>query len=384
MAQSVHKKSRPSRRRLLRWLFCVILLAGVVTGCRSVGYYQQAIAGQYEILSRQRPIKEVIADPQTRPVLRTRLQLVLDLRAYAASELKLKPDGHYLRYADLGRRYVVWNVYAAPEFSLEPKRWWYPVVGSLKYRGFFSEKDARDYAAVLEKEGYDVYVGGVDAYSTLGYFKDPVLNTFIHNDAPDLAELLFHELAHQRVFAKGDTDFNEAFATTVGQEGARRWLMMHGTPEVRAAYEGEVRRKDEFVALILGVRERLKAVYGEEVAHKPRRVGTPGSAEIVAAKRVAKKAVIDQLRSDYEQLKQRWGGYAGYDRWFKHSLNNAQLNTVAAYYTLVPPLERMLAAHDGNLEAFYREAKSLEKLSQETRRAALHRYEPAALQAAAK
>ena len=197
-------------RRLKLWLGLLLLVA-VLPGCQHLGYYRQAVQGQYQIWSREKPIKELIAHPETPPALKARLSLLLKMRAYAKQELKLPVDGHYERYADLGRRYVVWNVNAAPELSLEPKRWWYPFVGKLKYRGYFSEQYARDYGAKLAREHYDVYVGGVEAYSTLGWFRDPVLNTWINHDESDVGEILFHELAHQRVFASGDTDFNEAY-----------------------------------------------------------------------------------------------------------------------------------------------------------------------------
>jgi predicted aminopeptidase len=305
--------------------------------------------------------------PDTRPALRDKLQLVLDVRAFADRELHLKADGHYSEYADLGRRFVVWNVYAAPEFSLEPKKWWYPVVGSLKYRGFFSEKDARETGARLAKQGYDVHVGGVEAYSTLGWFKDPVLNTFIHHDTNDLAEILFHELAHQRVFAKGDTDFNEAFATAVGEEGVRRWLEVRGDAKARADYEVELRRKDQFVALVMQARAELEKVYGEEAIHGSRPQGKTGSESLVAAKRAAKEAVIARLRANYARLKEEWGGYAAYDGWFQRPINNARLNTIAAYYTLVPAFKQLLAQQDGNLTKFYAEAKSMAALSKEQR-----------------
>ncbi len=224
------KQSSKPARRLRRWLAVPAFLLAVLatTGCQSLGYYGQAIKGQYEIVARQESIEKLLADPHTPAPLKAKLQLVESLRAFAAKDLKLPVDGHYQKYADVRRRFVVWNVEAAPEFSLEPKSWWYPIVGSLEYRGYFSERGATNYAARLRKKGYDVYVGGVQAYSTLGWFKDPVLNTFIFEPEPDLAEILFHELAHQQVFASGDTDFNEAFATTVGQEGARRWLRAQG------------------------------------------------------------------------------------------------------------------------------------------------------------
>ncbi|HEY0549558.1 MAG TPA: aminopeptidase [Verrucomicrobiae bacterium] len=364
-------------------------MAGLITGCGSMGYYRQAISGQYEILHRREPIQSVLGRTNTSPALREKLQLVLGLREFAERELRLKTDGHYAKYADLGRRYVVWNVYAAPEFSLEPKKWWYPVVGKLKYRGFFSEKEARECGARLAKEGYDVYVGGVDAYSTLGYFKDPVLNTFIYNQAPDLAEILFHELAHQRVFAKGDTDFNEAFATAVGEEGVRRWLATKNDPKLRAEYDLELRRKDQFVALVMKARAELKEVYGEEKGNRSRTepdlpatqrhkngrqlemsreaIEAASTNSLVAVKRARKGEVIAKLRTEYAQLKTSWGGYAGYDHWFQRSLNNAQLSTVATYYTLLPAFERLLAQNGGDLQKFYADAKALASLPKEER-----------------
>ena len=358
----------PTERRRLRGrviLFCSLAL--LISGCSSISYYRQAIGGQYEILAKREPIPEVIARADTRPALREKLQLVLNIREFAERELELKTDGHYAEYADLGRRYVVWNVYAAPEFSLEPKKWWYPVVGRLKYRGFFSEKEAHAYGAQLAKEGYDVCVGGVDAYSTLGFFKDPVLNTFIHNEPADLAETLFHELAHQRVFAKGDTDFNEAFATALGEEGARRWLAVHGDAKSRADYELELRRKDQFVALVLNARDELKQIYDEESARAPSLSEKQSSAPLVDAKRTRKADVIAKMRADYEKLKASWDGYAGYDNWFKRPINNARLNTIATYQTLVPAFQQLLAHNGGDLQRFYADAKALANLGKEQR-----------------
>ena len=356
-----------SRRRLLRrgLLLCAVLT--LITGCQTARYYQQAVAGQYEILAQREPIETVLIRTNTSPALRDQLQLVLELRRFAERELKLKIDGQYANYADLGRRHVVWNVYAAPEFSLEPRQWWYPVVGRLTYRGYFAEPDARTCGAWLAKQGYDVYVGGVDAYSTLGWFKDPVLNTFIHDAPAELAELLFHELAHQRVFAPSDTDFNEAFATAVGEEGARRWLAVQGDAQARAAYEEHLRRDAQFVALILRAREALKQIYGEESGHGPRKNPVSGSAPLVAARRAEKAARLARLRANYEQLKTSWGGYGGYDAWFQRPLNNARLNTVATYYTMVPAFQRMLANHNGDLQKFYAEAKATAALPKEKR-----------------
>ena len=336
--------ARRERRHL--WpLLLITAFALLATGCDTTRYYRQAIAGQYQIVARQEKISTLLARTNTPAELREKLELVLRLREFAEHELHLKTGGHYAKYADLGRPFVVWNVYAAPEFSVEPKRWWYPVVGRLKYRGFFAEADARACAAQFAQEGYDVHVGGTEAYSTLGYFKDPVLNTFIHHAPADLAETLFHELAHQRLFASGDTDFNEAFATAVGEEGARRWLAQHGDAAMRAEYEQDLQRQRQFVALVLRARGALKKAYA--------------SAGPDESKRAAKEQVIAQLRADYEQLKLGWNGWRGYDRWFQRPINNARLNTVATYFTLVPAFQQLLAKHGGDLPAFYAEAKAV-------------------------
>jgi predicted aminopeptidase len=282
------------------------------------------------------------------------------LRSFAEKDLKLSVDGHYQKYVDVHRPFVVWNVEAALEFSLEPKTWWYPFAGSLEYRGYFSEQGARGYAARLQKQGYDVYVGGVEAYSTLGWFKDPVLNTFISNPESDLAETIFHELGHQRVFASGDTDFNEAFATTVGQEGARRWLRAKGDRAACEKYLAELRRTRQFARLIADTRERLEVLYGDvqtpqgqvKAARKP---GALAPQQL----RQRKQEALDRLRQEYAQLKAQWGGAADYDDWFARPVNNAQLNSVAAYYDLVPGFERLLELNGGDLEKFYQAADRL-------------------------
>ncbi|MGD0260872.1 MAG: aminopeptidase [Verrucomicrobiota bacterium] len=349
-------------RRLRKWLVAPALLAAVLamSGCQTLSYYGQAIKGQYEIVAREERIEKLLADAQTPAPLQAKLQLVQRLRAFAAKDLKLPVDRHYQKYADVGRPFVVWDVEAAPEFSLEPKTWWYPFAGRLEYRGYFSERGAQDYAARLQKKGYDVYVGGVPAYSTLGWFKDPVLNTFIFDPEPDLAETLFHELGHQRVFASGDTDFNEAFATTVGQEGARRWLRAKGDQATSEKYLAELRRTRQFARLIANTRERLEALYedtrteeGQVQAVKKKRALPPEQL------RREKQDLLDRLRREYAQLKAQWGGDTEYDEWFAHPINNAQLNSVAAYYDLVPGFERLLELNGGDLEKFYQAVERL-------------------------
>jgi predicted aminopeptidase len=284
--------------------------------------------------------------------LKEKFRLVMELRRFAEKELKLPVNGHYNRYVDLKRRFVVWNVHGAKEFSLEPKTWWYPIVGRLKYRGFFSEPQAQRYGKKLEEEGVDVYVSGVEAYSTLGWFKDPLLNTFIHHDEIGLAEILFHELGHQRVFASGDTDFNEAFATALAEEGVRRWF--RDKPEMLERFRVQQRREEEFVRIVLAARDELKRIYAR-------------TNESPAALRHQKLEAIEELRREHEQLKQEWGGYSGYDGWFRRPINNAQLNTVATYHHFVPSFRELLRKQAGDLEKFYNEVETLAKLPKKER-----------------
>lgn len=346
----------------------LLFLIGALTGCRTLGYYAQAVRGHCQVLARRQSCEKLIANPGTPPELKAKLKLAGEICDFARHELRLPVNGHYQLYADVGRPFVVWNVTASPEFSLESKTWWYPIVGSLDYRGYFAEASARKYADRICRKGFDTYVEGVEAYSTLGWFKDPLLNTFIHHHEAALAEILFHELAHQRVFASGDTDFNEAFATTVGQEGTRRWLRAKGDVASLERYLVALQRNAQFVQLIADTRQKLEVLYGDE--------RTPDG-DIKAAKR-PREANIEQLlrekqriqaglRSDYERLKVEWGGSAGYDAWFAGGLNNAQLNSVATYFDLVPAFERLLAANDGDLERFYAAVKQLAKLSRAER-----------------
>lgn len=360
---------KPKVRRAKKWLLiaALALVVVAVSGCQTFSFYKQAIKGQYQIFAHQRLIDKIIADPQTPPHLRDKLKLVADLRAFAKDSLKLPVDGHYRKYVDVHRPYVVWNVQAAPQFSLQQKTWWYPLVGSLEYRGYFSERGATNYAARLVKKGDDVYVDGVEAYSTLGFFKDPVLNTFIDQSEPDLAEVMFHELGHQRVFARGDTDFNEAFATTVGEEGARRWLRAKGDTNLLEKYSTELRRNDQFVHLIMDTRVRLEKIYGDTL-DKDGKVKSAKVPPLPPTRLLEQKhRVFADLRRDYDKLKAEWGGYAGYDEWFARELNNAQLNTIANYYDYLPGFQRLLELNGGDLEKFYNAVERLSKKPKDER-----------------
>lgn len=378
------KYSNEIKRRRLRELGLALLLvvAGVgVSGCHTWRFYGQAIKGQYRILAHEQPIDKLMTQPETPQKLKSRFELLDELRAFAQSDLKLPLDGHYRKYVDLHRPYVVWNVEAAPEFSMQAKTWWYPMVGSLEYRGYFSKPGATNYARYLRKKGYDVEVGGVTAYSTLGWFKDPVLNTFIFDPDAELAETIFHELGHARVFAHGDTDFNEAFATTVGEEGARRWLATCGKSGELEGYKAHLQRNMEFVHLVLNARARLESLY-EDQHTEDGKVKTAKKRDLTPQQlRRQKESILNDLKKEFAALRAQWGGNDEFDWWFEGNLNNARLNSIAAYYDFVPGFEQLLAQNDGELGKFYQAAKALSKLPKDQRHARLQALARARLEA---
>jgi predicted aminopeptidase len=336
----------------------------VMGGCATVEYYSQAVLGHFEVLQRARPIDEVIADPASPEALRARLAKVREIRAFAVAELGLPDNGSYRGYADLGRPFVVWNVFAAPALSVEPVQSCFPVAGCVSYRGYYSHAAATAHAGALAARGFDTYVGGVPAYSTLGWFDDPVLSTFVRYPDAELARLIFHELAHQVLYVKDDTVFNESFATAVELAGVERWLAAQATDAERRVFEAYQRQRRDFLALLLEYRGRLAAAYAGDAPD--------------AAKRVQKTALLDALRTDYERLKaERWAGFAGYDRFFANGVNNANLASVAAYTELVPAFNALLAREGGDLPRFYAAARTLAKLPRPERQAALERLAPA-------
>ena len=336
----------------------MVMGAGLaLSGCAELAYYRQATAGQWELLQARRPITEVLADAAVAPDLRQRLEIARDLRAFASAELALPDNASYRDYADLQRPYVVKNVFAAPELSLEPRRWCFLVVGCLSYRGYFDAAAAQQLAADLRASGDDVYVADISAYSTLGWFADPLLNTFIHWPTGQLAELIFHELAHQRLYIADDTAFNEAFATAVGRLGAERWLKRRGTAGERVEYATDVRRRQEFFQQVAAAREQLATVYA--------------SSRSDAEKRADKQRILAELRERYRELKRGWDGYAGYDRWFGQDLNNAKLAGVSTYHRLAPIFEALYEREGRDFAALYRAAEAIGQLPPAEREARL-------------
>jgi predicted aminopeptidase len=341
-------------------LMLFLLFAATCLQCRSLPYYDQAINGQMEILRKQEPISDLVNNPETPAQLRKKFKFIQNVRDFAAKELHLPVNDHYLSYVALDRPYVVWNVFAAPEFSLTPKTWCFPVVGCVSYRGYFAEDDARRFGDSLKKEGCDVFIGGAIAYSTLGWFDDPVLSTFISFSNPDTAALIFHELAHGLLYIKDDTAFNESFATAVEQEGLRRWQT---SADDQKGYEKWLRKhqcRQKFTNLVSKYRKRLETLYQKDLP--------------LTAKKKQKAAVFTQMRTEFKDLRSDYGGMAAYDAWFNYPLNNAQLISVSTYHNWVPAFDAMLAESGGNLEKFYEKCRQLAKKKPAERNRLLKQY----------
>jgi predicted aminopeptidase len=337
-------------------VFALILLSAVafVAGCSNFGYYLQSIEGQLGLLQNRQTITQMLADPATPPDLKGRLERALTIRDFASNELKLPENESYRSYTDLQRPYVVWNVFATAEFSIKPEQWCFPIVGCVGYRGYFKKTQAEEFARGLQGQGLDVFVGEVPAYSTLGWFSDPVLNTFIRYPDQEYARLIFHELAHQVAYASNDTEFNESFAVAVETEGVTRWMARFGDDKMRENFVRSQQRRSQFAELVLKHRRALGALYRTRLAP--------------VAMRERKAAVFAELKQDYQQLKAEWGGYAGYDR-FLDDPNNAKLASISIYSGLVPQFQKMLARHNGDLSAFYAEVKELATLDKDKRAA---------------
>lgn len=340
------------RRAPLTVLF--VLLVGMFSqGCSTARYYGQAIRGHAEIHWRSRSIGSLLRDPALDPTLRQKLELTQTARAFAATQLALPIHGSYTSYADLGRDYVVWNVIATPELSLQPVESCFPLIGCLPYRGFFKEASAAAAARELAAAGHDVHVGGVAAYSTLGWFRDPVLNTMTRWDDGQLIQVIFHELAHQRLYCPDDGDFNEAFATAVARLGYRVWIEQRLSPELQRQALVAERRDDDFVGLLLTTRARLLDIFTSERSEPD--------------KRAAKSSAFSDLEAAYSNWRIRWHGYAGYDAWFEQGLNNARIAAIATYHDLVPAFLQLFEMSGRHFDRFYRNVEWLARQKSATR-----------------
>ncbi|PWB31649.1 aminopeptidase [Pseudomonas sp. SDI] len=334
-----------------------LLLLGLLNGCSSVGYYSQLAGGQWQLLRARTPVAEVVADPSRAASLRQHLARSQQAREFASRQLKLPDNRSYRVYADIGRPFVVWNVFATAEFSLDAQTHCFPIAGCVAYRGYYRQGAARGAAALQRLAGMDVYVGGVEAYSTLGWFDDPILNTMLGWGDERLATLIFHELAHQQLYVKDDSEFNESFATFVEQEGTRQWRAARGLAPLPAGAE---RQRDQFVALVLASRARLKALYAQALAPDAMRAG--------------KQAEFERLRQEYRQVRDsQWAGDKRFDAWINAPLNNAKLLPFGLYDQWVPAFAALFRQAQGDWNTFYRRARTLGELPLAARRDALAR-----------
>lgn len=349
-------------RRAWRWgcllgLWALLGCSGGPGGAPGPGYYWQSVTGHLALVQAARPVDEWLSDPATPPALKDRLTLAQRMRRFAVTELALPDNASYTRYADLKRRAAVWNVVAAPEYSLTLQTWCYPLLGCAGYRGYFNEAEAEAFAARLRAQGLEAVAYPVPAYSTLGWTNwlggDPLLNTFVGQTEGELARLLFHELSHQVVYASDDTLFNESFATAVERLGGQRWLAAQAGPAARVAYAEFDGRRQQFRELTRRTRENLKKIYAQSQHSK-----AEAAIEVDDFMAARKAVALAEFRQRYDELKASWGGYNGYDAWVARA-NNATFGVQAAYDDLAPAFEALFRHHGCRFSAFYDAVRGL-------------------------
>ncbi|MFO1350920.1 MAG: aminopeptidase [Gammaproteobacteria bacterium] len=337
------------------------IIALILCGCSEIAYYAQAMDGQTDLLNRRRPIATLVTDPHTPAQLRTQLDTIVAMRKFAVHDLLLPDSASYRSYADLHRPYVVKNVFVAPELSLTPQPWCFPIAGCVGYRGYFDDRAAEQLAEQWRRKGYDVFVAAIPAYSTLGWFDDPVLNTFVGWPSGLIAELIFHELAHQRLYVTGDTVFNESFATSVGRLGAERWLA--DRPADQAVYLRYRRYTEDFANLVMPIRDKLAILYA--------------SPQPDTVKRSEKQRLLASLDGRYQALKTgAWQGFSGYDRWFEGGFNNAKFAAMNAYTHYLSAFIALFHANGDDFAAFYQATAALAELPQAERDRRLQTLSP--------
>lgn len=338
------------------WLkaVAVLLVLSVVAGCSTVGYYSQIVSGHMKIVMGKKPLATVVQDDKTDSKTRHRLQVAAGAREFAIQKLQLPDNDSYTSFYDTKRNYVTWNVVAADEFSFNPRIWCFPVAGCVSYRGYYTKEKAQAYADRLAKEGYDVAVNGATAYSTLGWFADPLLNTMLNRSDASIAALIFHEMAHQKLYVGNDSKFNESFAGFVEQQGLALWQQQQGTSDQLTELEIRRKRHADFIQLLRDTRSDLQALY-ESGIDEP-------------MMRDKKAARYQQLLLDYQSLKLSWNGYRGYDGWFQRELNNARLVSVATYTDYIPAFEVLFDESNRDFETFYLAAQKLSELAPDKRR----------------
>ena len=368
VSQAVHIRDTP---KTSHWAGAALVACVLLAGCSDTAYLLHSAKGHLDILQAARPVDEWLGEDSTPAALKQRLLQAQDIRRFAVRALQLPDNASYQRYAQLARRSVVWNVVAAPAYSLTLNTWCFPVTGCVGYRGYFDEHEAQLQADTLRAQGLEASVYGVPAYSTLGWTNwlggDPLLSTFIHYPQGELARMVFHELAHQVLYVKDDTAFNESFATAVERLGSAAWLAGQANPAAQAEYATLDARRQAFRALTASTRQKLMAIYATDST-------TPSTTSQQEAR---KSAAYAEFRQSYAQLKESWGGYGRYDAWVAGA-NNASFGALAAYDDWVGAFEVLYRQHPGDWAAFYHSAKQLAELPRAERTRRLQQLKDAA------
>ena len=349
--------SRIRALKLTRWMLVVLLLSiplAQMAGCAGPSYYMQAVSGHFSLMKDREEIAHLIAQENIDPELARELELALEVRTFAVSRLGMPDNDSYKEFVDTGREAVTWNVVAAPEFSLDPKMWCFLVSGCVPYRGYFNQQSALQFSLTLERKGYDVTVSPAVAYSTLGWFDDPLLNTMLSYSDEQLAAFIFHELAHQQLYIKGDTAFNEAYASFIEETGVRLWLEASGQNDRLPDWQLLQRASTQFNGLLQKSRDSLEREYASNHSE--------------SLMKENKAAIFDDLRDAYDELvATQWNGRSIYASWFESELNNAQLALISSYQGGACAFESLYQSAGGNMMQFQALAQDQAKLSKEQR-----------------
>jgi len=331
--------------------FLISISILLLPACSNLSYYIDAANGNFELLEKAQPINEILQQADLDKKFRQQLITFQQARNFASQNLLLPDNDSYRSFSELGRDFVVWNVVATSEFSIEPEKWCFLFVGCLAYRGYFEKDKVEAYAEELKKQGLDVYVSGVSAYSTLGWFDDPIVSSMLYADEARRVGIIFHELAHQLMYRKNSTTFNESFAMLVEEEGLRRWFESRNEPVLLEQYKEDKVRSRQFHKMLVQTKNQLKLLYSQDLSD--------------TEKRQQKSHYLKQIKEDYKNLRQQWHGYSGYDQWMSQPLNNAHFVLVQTYFDLLPMFKTMLSQQDNDLRAFYAEVIKLSELSED-------------------
>lgn len=336
----------------IKLIFLCLFSVFFLSACSNLSYYFDAASGHLDLLSKAEPIDEILQQPDLDEKFRQQLLTFQQARDFASQKLLLPDNGSYRNFSELDREYLVWNIVATDELSMQPKKWCFLFVGCLSYRGYFEKDKVEAYAKELKLQGQDVYVSGVSAYSTLGWFDDPVVSSMLYDSEARRAGIVFHELAHQLMYRKNSTAFNESFAMLVEEEGIRRWFEWRNKPLLFEQYkEGKI-RSEQFRNMLTQTRRKLEGLYSQHVKD--------------AEKRQKKQDYLQEIKDDYTQLRQQWQGYSGYDKWMSQELNNAHFLLTQTYFDLLPMFRAMLEQNNNDLQAFYAQVIKFSELPDDT------------------